>query len=86
MIICFGISWPLSIYKSYHSRSTKGKSLPFLLFIFIGYTSGIISKIVTGNITYVLYFYFLNSLMVGIDISLFIRNWRLQMPDKSDSA
>ena len=31
MIICFGISWPLSIVRSYRSRSTKGKSLMFML-------------------------------------------------------
>ena len=32
MILCFGISWPLSIYKSWKSRTAKGKSLTFELF------------------------------------------------------
>ena len=45
MIISFGISWPLNILKSYRSRTTKGKSLPFTLFILFGYICGIISKI-----------------------------------------
>ena len=33
MVICFGISWPLSIIKSVKSKSTKGKSLIFMIFI-----------------------------------------------------
>ena len=44
MIICFGISWPLSIIRSYRSRSTKGKSLMFSCFIGFGYVCGIFSK------------------------------------------
>ena len=35
MIISFGISWPLSIIRSYRSRSTKGKSIFFSFFICI---------------------------------------------------
>ena len=37
MIVCFGLSWPVSIYKSYTSRTAKGKSLFFEVFIWIGY-------------------------------------------------
>lgn len=33
MILCFGLSWPLSIYKSWTSRTAKGKSLYFEVFI-----------------------------------------------------
>ena len=36
MILCFGLSWPLSIYKSWTSRTAKGKSLYFEVFIWIG--------------------------------------------------
>ena len=36
MIIGFGISWPFSIYKSYVSRTAKGKSLEFEFFIWLG--------------------------------------------------
>ena len=45
MIICFGISWPMSLYKSYKSRSTKGKSLLFECFILTGYICGLIGKV-----------------------------------------
>ena len=41
MIVCFGLSWPLSVYKSWKSRTAKGKSLQFEIFIWIGYIFGI---------------------------------------------
>ena len=29
MIVCFGVSWPLNIYKAWKARTTKGSSVPF---------------------------------------------------------
>ena len=83
MIICFGISWPMSIVRSYRSRSTKGKSLMFSCFIAFGYVCGIISKIILisqGSITpYNLAFimYWPNIIFVTADIILYFRNRRL---------
>ncbi len=77
MVICFGLSWPLSVYKSWRSRTTKGKSLLFEVFIWIGYVCGIAGKIITHNITYVFIFYILNIVMVSIDLALYVRNARL---------
>ena len=77
MVIAFGISWPLNIAKSLRARTAKGKSLPFLFFIWIGYIFGIASKILSGNITYVFFFYILNFIMVSIDAVLYFRNRRL---------
>lgn len=77
MVVAFGISWPMNILKSLRTRSAKGKSLPFLLFVFAGYICGIASKLITGTITYVFIFYVLNLLMVGTDIALYFRNRRL---------
>lgn len=78
MVICFGISWPMSILKSYKSRTAKGKSIFFLFMIWIGYVSGIVWKIIvfkqTGEFKYPSYFYILNLLMVSIDICLYFRN------------
>lgn len=74
MVICFGISWPLSIMKSLQSRTAKGKSILFMLFILTGYVFGIISKLIADNITYVLVFYIINLLMVATDIGLYFRN------------
>lgn len=81
MVISFGISWPLSILKSYRARTAKGKSLLFLCFIFFGYVCGIAWKMLvlyeTGSIKWPTYFYFLNLVMVGTDIVLYFRNKRL---------
>lgn len=84
MIVSFGASWPLNVIKSYRARTTKGKSLAFLLLIFFGYVAGIISKLVNesymsqiGQKWYVLFFYVLNFIMVGADIVMYARNYRL---------
>ncbi len=77
MVVLFGISWPLNIMKSLKSRTAKGKSLPFLIFIWVGYIAGIASKLVSGNITYVFAFYVLNLIMVSIDFCLYFRNAKL---------
>lgn len=77
MVVCFGISWPLSILKSLKSRTAKGKSLIFMVFVFIGYLFGISSKFLSGNLTYVVFFYILNLLMVGTDIALYFKNSNL---------
>ena len=83
MIISFGISWPTSIHKSYTARSTKGKSLLFLLFIFVGYLFGIAAKLLTNNLNLAFWFYILNSVMVFTDICLDFRNRRIQQREES---
>lgn len=84
MIVSFGASWPLNVLKSYRARTTKGKSLAFLLLIFFGYIAGIASKLVNeaymasfAEKWYVLFFYVLNLVMVGCDLLLYVRNYRL---------
>lgn len=81
MILSFGASWPLNVIKSYKARTAKGKSLPFLLLIFFGYIAGIASKFMNeaymaafSEKWYVLFFYFLNITMVGLDLLLYVRN------------
>ena len=81
MIVSFGASWPLNLMKSYKARTTKGKCLSFLCLIFFGYIAGILSKFMNptymaafGEKWYVLFFYVLNLLMVGIDLILYFRN------------
>ena len=84
MILSFGASWPMNVMKSYRARSTKGKSLGFLILIFFGYIAGIISKLLNdaymaafADKWYVLFFYVLNLCMVGLDLMLYVRNYRL---------
>ena len=84
MILCFGASWPLNVIKSYKVRTAKGKSLAFLCLIFLGYIAGIASKFTNEAYMaafdekwYVLFFYFLNITMVGLDLIMYIRNRKL---------
>ncbi|MBN1621736.1 MAG: hypothetical protein JW871_04000 [Endomicrobiales bacterium] len=75
MLICFGAAWPFSIYKSYTSKTNKGKSIIFLYVVFIGYISGCIHKALY-NYDAVIFLYALNGLMVFIDILIYYRNKR----------
>ena len=77
MIILFGASWPVSLAKSWKSRTNKGKSLLFLMLIWVGYICGITGKLLTHNVNYVLIFYMINLCMVSADIILYFRNGRL---------
>ena len=76
MVICFGAAWPFSIFKSYRSRTNKGKSVLFLVVVLLGYLSGVIHKILY-NYDAVTYLYLLNGVMVATDIVLYLRNGRL---------
>ena len=73
MLLCFGAAWPFSIYKSWKSKSTSGKSIIFLIIVEVGYISGLIHKSLY-NFDAVIYLYALNALMVLADIFLFYRN------------
>ena len=77
MLLCFGLSWPFNISKSWKSRTAKGKSLMFELVVVVGYLCGIAGKLVSGNVTYVVAVYVLDVTMVTIDIILTLRNMAL---------
>lgn len=74
MLICFGMSWPISVYKSVTSKSTKGKSVVFILAIITGYIAGICGKIIGGQMNYVLALYCFNLIVVSIDLVLYFIN------------
>ncbi len=76
MLVCFGISWPVSVYKSWTCKSTKGKSLVFMLAIMVGYVAGITGKIVDGKLNYVLVLYLINLAFVSVDFALYFVNRR----------
>ena len=93
-IFCFGLSWPLSIRKSYVSRTAKGKSLFFEVFLLIGYACGIARKIIqtaqggAGFIFFLsFFFYVLNFIEISIDVGLYFRNRKLdEIADAKASA
>lgn len=82
MIVSFGVSWPLSIMRSYRSRSTKGKSLMFMCFILFGYFCGLASKIISGTYNLAFWFYIPNICMVTTDICLYFRNKRIEASEQ----
>ena len=77
MLVCFGISWPFNIAKSLRSRTAKGKSVAFELLIIAGDLCGLIGKFILGNLSYVVFFYIADILMVAADLVLTLRNRRL---------
>ena len=74
MLVCFGFSWPLNVYKAYRARTTKGTSLPFILLIITGYIAGISAKLISGQISYVLAAYVLNLTIVSLNLVVYFRN------------
>jgi len=89
MLVCFGFAWPLSIYKSFVSKKTAGKSLLFLIVLQIGYVAGILFKLteywsnlktnLNETISINLYLYILNFVMITIDELLFLRNRKIEI-------
>ena len=81
MLVCFGISWPISVVKSIKSGTAKGKSIIFTVVIIIGYICGIIGK-VTGAVAagialpYVFWLYILNLVIVSVDFVVTLINKR----------
>ncbi len=72
MLVCFGCAWPLSIYKTWKTKTSRGKSLFFLTVILIGYISGILFEFY-GDLNFVIYLYLINILMVAVDLGLSIK-------------
>ena len=88
MLICFGFAWPVSIYKSFVSKKTAGKSLLFLIVLQIGYVAGVLFKLTEyrsnikinpdETISINLYLYILNFVMITIDELLYLRNRKIE--------
>ena len=77
MLFCFGFSWPFAITKSIKSKSTKGKSLMFMLLVIAGYVFGIIHKVLY-NFNWVTWVYVILMLLVSFDVFLYWRNRRYE--------
>ena len=86
MLFCFGFAWPFNIYKSYKTRANVGKSLLFLIVIWLGYLLGILYKAFSPVHDFVLWLYVLNIVMVSVDIGLYYRNMMIGKHTKKTSA
>lgn len=90
-ILCFGLSWPISIRKSLISKTAKGKSLFFEIFLLLGYAIGIFRKLIqltelgcSGGIFFLsFFFYVLNFIEISIDVGLYFRNCKYDRVVKS---
>ena len=79
MLACFGICWPVSVYTSVKTKRTEGKSLLFMIIVFLGYISGIIHK-VYYNYDFVIVLYISNLVLVFVDIVLYLKYSRRIAP------
>ena len=78
MMICFGVYWPVAIYKTLRTKRTEGKSLLFLLLILLGYIAGMAAKFIDAAQSHtrpdwVTLLYAANAIMVAVDIFLYQR-------------
>ncbi|GHV46728.1 hypothetical protein FACS1894204_08930 [Synergistales bacterium] len=80
MIVCFGAAWPFALIKSWKDRTTKGKSVAFLLIVLMGYLSGIVKVVLTDGFGgWLLIPYGLNFFMVSADALIYLRNKKLDL-------
>lgn len=77
MLICFGLSWPISLIKNIRARSARHMSLQFILLICVGYIAGIAAKLLRGAVSYVLIAYLINFIIVAANIAVYFLNRRL---------
>ena len=69
-LLCFSISWPVSIAKSLRTKVVIGKSPLFMSLIILGYIFGIIHKSLYSN-DIVIWLYVFNAALVSFDLALY---------------
>ena len=76
MLLCFGVAWPVDIFKTLRTRHVAGKSVGFMLIVFLGYLSGMAAKFYragTGEpFEAVTWLYALNAVLVAVDILVYL--------------
>ena len=88
MLVLFGISWPFNLVKSIRSKTTKSKSLLFLILIDLGYVAGIMSKFFSETFVWstdwwVFMIYVINLSFVSADLIMYFINRRRERKDFS---
>lgn len=69
-LICFAISWPISIIKSLRTKVVIGKSPAFMMLVILGYIFGIVHKVLY-NYDVVTWLYVFNAVLVSFDLFLY---------------
>jgi hypothetical protein len=76
MLVCFGIAWPVDIYKTLRARQVAGKSLGFMLIVLLGYVCGMAAKFYRTSQgeppETVTWLYALNALLVSLDVLVYL--------------
>ncbi|MBM4149346.1 MAG: hypothetical protein FJ224_09905 [Lentisphaerae bacterium] len=72
MLVCFGVSWPVSIAKTLRTRVVAGKSPVFLAIVCAGYAFGLAHKLLNDR-DWVTALYAVNMAMVAADLALYMR-------------
>lgn len=83
MLICFGMSWPVNVYRNFRARTARGMSPMFILLIITGYIAGIAAKILSGNTGLILAVYLINLIMVLLNLAVYFRNRRMDAEQKT---
>lgn len=87
MLVCFGCSWPISLYKNYRAKTAHAMSLQFILLIILGYLCGIAAKLITHNTGYILLVYLLNLLIVSLNLVVYFVNRHYdRVAEQADAA
>jgi hypothetical protein len=71
MLLCFGVSWPISIAKAIRTKTVAGKSPLFMAIVIVGYLCGILNKLLFA-FDWVIFLYALNMTMVAVDLALYM--------------
>jgi len=74
MLVCFGLSWPMSLVKNIKAKTAKTMSLSFTLLIIAGYIAGITAKILSNQVNFVLIAYLLNLAIVSMNVIVYFVN------------
>ncbi|MBO7572425.1 MAG: hypothetical protein J6T48_09770 [Bacteroidales bacterium] len=69
-LLCFSVSWPVSIAKSLRTKVVLGKSPLFMSLIILGYIFGIVHKSLYSN-DIVIWLYVFNAALVSFDLVLY---------------
>ena len=69
-LLCFAISWPVSIANSLRTKVVIGKSPLFMSLIILGYIFGIVHKLLYSR-DIVIFMYMFNATLVATDLFLY---------------
>ena len=70
MLVCFGVSWPISIAKSLRTKKVEGKSPLFMGIVCFGYLNGVLYKTLHA-FDWIIVLYALNMVVVATDLLLY---------------